>query len=419
MEKPAILIVEDANVFSRLLEKSATDLGAEPLIAKTLKQGLALREQAGARIVAALVDLHLPDGTGQEVLEALVCQDYATMVFSGSDNTTLRESAWRLGVLDYIVKDQLASLRYLQAVLGRVLRNRGSLAVVADDSSTARKQVTDLLTRLGLQVLGAKDGAQALELVRTTERVRLVVCDYHMPNLDGFALVRELRKQQRYNNLPIIGLSSTDDPSVSTRLIKAGADDFLPKPFAPEEFFCRVGRALDMAHLVEGLEQAATRDALTGLNNRRQFFTLANQLWANYRREQLDLAFAMIDLDHFKQVNDQHGHGVGDSVLREVAQVITRNIRSTDILARIGGEEFCLLAVNTGAADSRRAYFERLRSAIAQVAIALDDGACLRPSASIGACSAEGHDSVEAALKRADELLYRAKAEGRNRVVIA
>ena len=162
------------------------------------------------------------------------------------------------------------------------------------------------------------------------------------------------------------------------------------------------------------IEEASRRDELTGLNNRRFLFDTGNTLFANAKRNKLALIAAMVDVDHFKAVNDTHGHAAGDQVLKHIGTILKKRFRSADVVARFGGEEFCILCSNM---DSSQVFkiFDGLREDIQNTEIRIDD-LHIRVTVSIGVCL-ELLDSLDAMIKKADTLLYEAKRKGRNRVV--
>jgi len=164
------------------------------------------------------------------------------------------------------------------------------------------------------------------------------------------------------------------------------------------------------------LRELATRDELTGLFNRRQFLDLADKALSDTERDTSSLTLCMLDVDHFKAVNDQHGHAVGDRVLVQIARAAASAIRSGDVLARIGGEELAVLLPHTDVAGALHVA-ERVREAIAALDVEGHDGQRVRPTASLGVAAFTPGDKVEDLMRRADVALYRAKANGRNRVV--
>lgn len=231
--------------------------------------------------------------------------------------------------------------------------------------------------------------------------------------MQGVEFTRRLRMQRSRDTVSVIGLSGNTDPSLIPRFLKNGANDFLRKPFSREEFFCRVSQNVDQLELIGTLQDLATRDYLTGLPNRRYFLDQSER--------QLDdlqdwVAVAMIDIDHFKHINDTWGHDGGDDALRACSAAVAAHARDGDLVARFGGEEFCMLVPGLPPQEAL-AYFEQLRAAIADLRVQLA-GTELRMTVSIGVCTLRArNDSLHALISEADRQLYLAKAGGRNRVI--
>ena len=414
--KGKVLIVEDdhmtAKVVRRELEK-ALELPVK--VADSFKATVEVLAAEGKdSFSVALVDLHLPDAPQGEVLDHLLALGVPCIVFTGEFSDELREQMVAKRVIDYVLKENAASVHYVARLVRRIHLNQGIKVLVVDDSRTARHIITALLRRHLFQVIEAESGEQALELLEEHRDIYLVITDYHMPGMDGFELVKRIREKFDMNRLAIIGLSAHGSNLLSARFIKNGANDFITKPFLEEEFYCRVTQNIALMETIHQLEEASVRDALTGLHNRRYFNEAAAQLFANMRRGQLQIVVGMIDLDFFKRVNDTHGHDAGDAVLKGVSGVLLGCIRETDILARTGGEEFCVLLVNTSP-EGAAVLFERMRAAIEAAEIPFA-GQTLQITASFGVCT-EPRDRLQAMINGADELLYRAKSLGRNRVV--
>ncbi|WP_051327233.1 2-C-methyl-D-erythritol 2,4-cyclodiphosphate synthase [Desulfatibacillum aliphaticivorans] len=216
-------------------------------------------------------------------------------------------------------------------------------------------------------------------------------------------------------DMAIIGISSDEDGVVSAQFIKSGASDFLNKPFLAEEFYCRVTQNLDLLDYIQEVKDLSSKDFLTGLYNRRYFFDLGKKIHASALREKTKIAVATVDIDYFKRVNDTHGHDVGDLVIQSVSNILVNACRETDIVSRFGGEEFCILTPNITPADSLK-LFERVRQTIQDSVIQVQ-GADIRVTASIGVCSTL-LKTLDEMIVRSDQMLYRAKNQGRNKVQI-
>jgi len=411
-----ILVVEDSRFFSNLVKKAVIErTGAEVVTALTFAETRDAVEKAAQPFDLALVDVVLPDAPEGEQIGWLTEKGVSCVVFTGVFSEDLRERLLAQRVLDYVIKDTPSSLDYLIGLVERLRRNRDTKVLVIDDSRTARQYLCGLLQSYKFQVLEASSAQAGLAAVDSDPAIRLVITDYFMPEMDGVEMVRRMRIKHAPDRLAIIGLSSGGGSALSAKFIKHGANDFLNKPFLPEEFFCRVTQNIRMLDMVAHLTDMATRDALTGIHNRRYFFDVGAALFASAKRDHVSLTAAIVDVDLFKDVNDTYGHDAGDKVLRHIATLLRRMCRETDVVVRFGGEEFALLAVNMDEAKVP-SFFETLRAAIESEAV-IHQKKRIPVTASFGVCHGIGQ-TLEGMLKCADEALYRAKEAGRNRVEI-
>jgi diguanylate cyclase (GGDEF)-like protein len=267
----------------------------------------------------------------------------------------------------------------------------------------------------------AQTTSDALRLYRDTAP-DIVLLDVLMPNIDGYKLAKIFKSDGKY--VPIILLTALEDLDSKRRGLAAGADEFLTKPVNGVDLQIRVASMLRIKRLTNELEDAnrqlqtfANIDPLTQLSNRRIVTDRLEHEFARARRYRHPMACLIVDVDHFKAVNDTHGHLVGDGVLARLGATIASTIRTTDIAGRYGGEEFLILAPETPATGAV-SLAERLRTA---VALAGKDSADLPPvTVSIGIATTELTVATsKELLGRADEALYAAKDAGRDRVVVA
>lgn len=238
-----------------------------------------------------------------------------------------------------------------------------------------------------------------------------------MPAMNGLQLTQAIRRTHSRDDLAIIGISAQGDQIMAANFIKYGANDFLIKQiFLTEEFYCRVNQCLDIISNIQQIKDAAIKDYLTGLYNRRYFFDFGAKLFAAAVRQKFTLACGMIDLDFFKKVNDTYGHDAGDRTLRHVGTLLSQRMRDTDLLARLGGEEFCILAVAVSPAKVEQ-LFEDIRRLLAETPVDLGGGKSISITASIGVATGGGAYSLEEMVRSADQQLYAAKNNGRNQVM--
>ncbi len=251
---------------------------------------------------------------------------------------------------------------------------------------------------------------------------KYAVCllDYRLDDSrDGLQLLREARAAG--NRTPTIFLTAETDPALDEAALQAGAMDFLVKAeFTPRMLARAVRYAIKLGDTLEQLRLLATHDALTGLKNRREFERLLADEWQRCARFQRPFALVVADIDHFKRVNDTHGHPAGDAVLKHVAGLLAGQLRTVDHLARVGGEEFAIIMVETNANDALLTI-QRLLALMAESPCTLPDSAevvTVTLSAGI-AMMPEDADTTQALFEAADKALYTAKRTGRNRVITA
>ncbi len=416
VEHLTVLVVEDSRTVLTQLRQYLGLLEQVSLVeAGTLSAAGTILDARAAEFFCAIVDLTLPDAGGLESVRRVRAHGVPVIVLTGSVDPLLRQQVLDLGVIDYIVKSGKASIEDAAYLVGRLRQNQSMKVMVVDDSLTFRLRAAELLGRYRFTVLQAGDGQEALDLLEDNPDTALLLTDYHMPRLDGLELVRRIRRHHRREDLAIIAMSQSCRSDLSAAMLKAGANDYLSKSFMLEEFYCRVVQNANMVHYVRTLQDMANRDYLTRLHNRRHLFRAAEALYAETRQEGAMLAVAMLDADHFKQVNDQHGHAAGDEALKRIARVLRRACRRGELVARYGGEEFVFVARVAGKEEAR-ARLEALRAEVE--AIHLDwEGARIPLSVSIGLTTEFG-GSFTAMLDLADQAVFHAKAEGRNRVVM-
>jgi len=298
--------------------------------------------------------------------------------------------------------------------------------LVAEDDTISRTLLERTLQRAGYSVIAVENGAQAVAELIKQDAPRLALLDWVMPEMDGVEVCREIRRRKEQAYTYLILLSSRESKGDIVAGLESGADDYLTKPFDLDELKARLRtghRILELEdHLVEARESMrfqATHDLLTSLWNRGVIVELMSHEIMRSRRERSCTAVMMCDIDHFKSVNDQFGHAVGDDVLREVARRLHNSVRSYDMVGRYGGEEF-LVALNKCDPGSAVSRAENLRSIIGGRPVQTANKP-VTVTISIGlALSTEFTEcTIEELMHEADMALYAAKAAGRNCVRVA
>lgn len=293
--------------------------------------------------------------------------------------------------------------------------------LIAEDDALSRVMLEKTLVRAGYEVLSVENGECALKELNKEDPPRLALLDWIMPGKDGVSVCRELRQHTEQAYTYLILLSSKESKAEIVEGLESGADDYLTKPFDVEELKARLRageRILELEdRLVEARESMrfrATHDLLTSLWSRGVIVELLSRELQRSFRENSCTALMMCDIDHFKQVNDQHGHSTGDDVLREVARRLQHSVRSYDMVGRYGGEEF-LVVLNRCDPSSAFARAENLRATICGKPFQARSTA-LSVTVSIGlalSCDFVNRD-VDAIIQEADAALYAAKEAGRN-----
>ncbi len=409
-----ILVVEDSRTFGGMVKKRLeTRLSDEVLWLETYADAKAALEEDSSRFSVAVMDLTLPDAPDGEIVELSTSYLIPTIVLTANFDEETRKKMWSKRVCDYVIKRGPHDMNYIVSLVERLTRNREIKVMVVYDSRVLREHVADLLSIHRYKVLQAKDGLEALEVLKNNPDIKLIVADYAMPNMDGLELTERIRRNITKEELAIIGLSVQGDNRLSAMFIKNGANDFLYTPFQSEEFYCRVTQNMDLLEQIEAIRNSAIKDYLTGLYNRRHFFDVGNTVLANARRSDVPIALAMMDIDHFKRVNDTYGHDVGDDILAKISEVMSQRVRKADLLARFGGEEFCIMATHV-TEEQAEAFFNELRELIASASIPVGENP-LSVTISIGVC-AGSRESLDEMITIADGKLYEAKESGRNRV---
>jgi two-component system cell cycle response regulator len=288
-----------------------------------------------------------------------------------------------------------------------------------DDQRSIRYHYEAMLRKEGFEVEAVGDAESALERLTPGHGFHLVISDLMMPGIDGLGLVARLREMPHNGLLPVLMLTGSTDRSDVVSSLKAGANDYVAKDGDPFEFLARVQSHSRTGILQEKLDRASRTDELTQLFNRRHGTQRLDEEIARSERYGRGLAVCLMDIDHFKKVNDSHGHQAGDEVLVEVARRLSDASRDSDCVIRWGGEEFLVLFPETDIGEAA-SIVERFRSELGGAPVTvLGEGAQLEITVSGGVSELESGDTPELLVARADSALYKAKETGRNRLLLA
>ncbi len=246
----------------------------------------------------------------------------------------------------------------------------------------------------------------------------LILLDIMMPGMDGLTAVEILRDDKNFRNIPVIFISAKNSGEDAAAGLNLGAEDYIKKPFDNAELLARIYRVLSNKEMKNELYQKATRDSLTGVFNRDYFFENLSFRIRKSGREELKFSLGIVDIDHFKNVNDTWGHQAGDTVLKNLAQHLNRSLREYDLLARYGGEEF-VFVIDGVLKDQAKVIMDRIREVAAAAELDAENHISVTFSCGLSDITdvSDRAGSAEVLVKIADRRLYLAKEGGRNMVV--
>jgi diguanylate cyclase (GGDEF)-like protein len=286
------------------------------------------------------------------------------------------------------------------------------------DDAPDNIQIINAILEEDYEIFFATSGKQAIEIA-FSENPDLILLDIMMPDMDGYEVCRKLKSYKQFHHIPIIFLTAMNDTENEAKGLKLGAIDYITKPFNPAIVEVRIKNHLELKRQRDILQNLSSRDGLTGIANRRRFDEFLDQEWQRAKRKKTPLSLIMMDVDHFKQYNDNSGHLAGDDCLKQIASTLDNQLkRPTDLVARYGGEEFVSILPDT---DNEGALHiaKRFRESIAELKIPhSNSSAADHVTISLGVATITPSPlfSKEDLIKVADKSLYEAKAAGRNQV---
>ncbi len=417
MEKNKILIVEDNKALAKLIAKKMEDKVEMDIdIAHSLAEAQAFLTDPKEYFIA-LLDLNLPDAPNGEVVDYVISKGLPSIVLTGSMDEATRESFIHKDIVDYVYKGNMDDINYIFRIINRLSKNRQYKVMVVEDSAPFRSALKKILTSLQFQVFTAAHGEEAMNYFTDNPDIKLALCDYRMPVKDGLEVLKEIRAIGDKNQIGVLMMTSPSENVNGAIFLKNGANDFIAKPFVKEELICRVNNTIEAMENINQIADFANKDFLTGVYNRRYFYENMNEYVAYAEEHMEPYVVAMLDIDHFKKINDTHGHNSGDKVLKTLAKKLIDETKGDDLIARFGGEEFCVILKNISNEDAVK-FFVNLRANIANCKVQLKKEQ-ISFTVSIGVAFSRSDYRLDELLELADEALYRAKENGRNRVEIA
>lgn len=408
-----VLVLEQDVDFAQMLQLDIeSQLPAEVTVVNSIIAARELLRKSPEKFFLSVSSVVNFDSESFEKIDLLAEFNIPAIVIVDQYEDELRDQLIKRHVIDYVVRDTKKSdTSYICDLIERIFKNVSIKVLVVDDSKVAQFVITRELSLQKFEVIQVGDGAEAIEVLEENADIRLVLVDYQMKMVDGVTFVKKARELYPKDELAIIGISTSADPRLAVKFLKAGANDFISKPFNYEMMLCRINQNLDMLEAIDYAKHLSNVDYLSNVYNRRYFFENGNKVFNGLADDGV-LTVMMVDIDFFKKVNDVYGHDVGDEVIKGIAGVLKAHFKD-DIVARMGGEEFAVLSVNPDYYHSF-AHIHEFRKKIADQTLEIR-GNAIKYTCSIGVSNILGKN-LDDMMVHADRLLYVAKQSGRNRV---
>ena len=419
-----VLFVDHSKVFRSVWERMMLHAGHEPLIANDGMTGLRMLQEQPVDFIC--VSLSLPDIDGirftRQVRTMPQGRGVPIILLSSAQDQRVRKRAFEAGATDVCPKTRIEELFQRAARLTSNMETRLTGRVLyVEDSRTVTKVMTALIESLGLKVDHFVSAAEAFEAF-DDKRHDLVISDILVEGeMSGIALVSQLRQEfPDKTRVPILAMSGMDDEIRRVELFRLGINDFISKPVIREEAAARISNLVVQKQLFDQVQkqriqlyEMAMTDPLTGLYNRNSLAEFAGKIVAAAERHEMHLSLIVIDLDHFKQINDDHGHLVGDQVLASIGQLLLSNCRTEDFAVRFGGEEILMILPHCQLEDAEK----RACDLVGQIEKLKPAGITVTASMGVTAHRPDQPIDFEQLIRTADQAVYQAKTNGRNQVV--
>ena len=414
-----ILVVDDNKALAKLIvmqmEKTIDEMTID--VAYSFAEAQMLINEHDKDYFMTILDLNLPDAPNGEIVDYALSKGLSAIVLTGSIDDETRQNFINKDIVDYVYKGNMDDINYIFQMINRLSKNRQYKVLVVEDSLPFRNMIKKILTSLQFKVLAAAHGEEAMNYFADNPDINLIITDYRMPVKDGLEVLKEVRKEKDKNSLGVIVMTSPSEKTDASIFLKNGASDFIAKPFSKEELICRVNNTIEAMENINKIANFANRDFLTGVYNRRFFYSDVEEYVQVAEETNEPYAFAMIDVDYFKKINDKYGHDGGDRVLKSIAKILNDNTKGSDIVARFGGEEFCVVLKKINKEEAVK-FFVNLRAKVAENEVTIKKEK-VKVTISIGVSFGNGHCEIDDMLEACDSALYTAKENGRNRVEIA
>jgi diguanylate cyclase (GGDEF)-like protein len=417
LENRSVFVIEDDYLLAEEIATQLSVYGYEVQTFTSASQAMAAKQ--GPLPAAIVVDVVLPEGrlAGPELGRQLQTRQehhIPTIAISCRWDWESRLAAVRAGIDAYYAKPlDLTALAERLDSLTQQRKSKPYRALLVEDSEVLAAHYAEVLKAANMDVHVTHDPTRLLEAL---DRFApdLILMDLYMPGCNGIEAAQVIRQDPKFTDLPIVFLSTESGKQIHQAAMRTGADDFLEKPIADADLVSAVTLRAERFRALRGLIR---QDSMTGLLNHIAFMLQLEAEISRSARTGTALTLAMLDIDHFKQVNDRHGHPVGDRVITSVSQLLRQRMRKSDILGRYGGEEFAVIMPDTSLQDALK-VIDELREQFAQIhhSNGNEHFSC---TLSAGIATLAPKKGLSEFIQSADKALYQAKHQGRNRTCIA
>lgn len=406
------LLVEDSPIVIKIIKHISKAInGFEYDIAMSFEEAKSLIAANGANsYFVAVVDLNLPDAPNGEVVDYTIKQKIPTIVLTGTYDEEKRDKMLSKKIVDYVVKESRFSYEYVMKLIQRLAKNQDIKILVADDSKMSRNYIRDLLVTHRYEVITADDGDTALSLLEQHPDTKLLITDYNMPRMNGFELVKNIRREISKNDLVIIGLSGEGDGKLTAKFIKNGANDFLNKPFSHEEFHCRIMHNIESLEYAIQLKHSAFHDHISNLPNKQKFFLDTEAELIKAHQQNAPISLSLISIDNINTIQDRYGLEALDATIKNLAS-ITPKAFGRFHYARLSDSNIAVLLSGLNLEQATK-LVESFRALIEDQLVLMDD-ISFNFSISAGVTQ-DDEANTNDLLRQADNRLHLAQENGGN-----
>ncbi len=403
--KERVLIVDDNKALARLIaKKMENNVDMDIVVAHTFNEARDIVDDIDDFFIA-LLDLNLPDAPNGEIVDYIISKNILVIVLTGSIDSATKDIFMNKNIVDYVVKSNMNNIDYIFDSINRLSKNRYYKVMVVDDSTPMRNKIKQILLSQQFKVFAAAHGEEAMSYLADNPDIKLVLTDYNMPVMDGFELMGHIREKYSKNDLSVIAITGDGkDADTGAKFLKNGANDFIVKPFSKEELVCRVNNSIEFMENIKFMAKLANTDFLSGAYSRRYFYMDMKEYYKNCSDQ--SFAVAMFDIDDFKKINDKFGHDIGDIIIQKLSSFLIGWISEGDLVARFGGEEFCVVLKNINFDDAVKKAVS-IRAKIASSLINIK-GFDIKFTVSIGVTNGDFSKNIDHIISKADEALYNA-----------